>query len=413
MKKHIVFIEASSTGAGLLINKYAKGSGYFVTFISRIPEKIQPEILSFSDQVIKCDTNNLDELEIEIRKINEVRKIDGITTTADLHVPQACFLAEKLNLPGIKFLDVLSVRNKYKTRTKLDSCFPEYNPSFLVASSLEEAKDFIQTIGYPFIAKPQDGDGGLNVRLIESEEELINYFNNAAKWKLNAVGQKVAKGVLLEEYVSGIEFSIETMQSEKGKLQLIGITSKHLAGVSEGFFVEVGHSFPIKKEYSKKLFEAVNNILDCLKINCGVIHTECVIKENGEIKVMEVNPRMAGGKIGSHIIEIATGTNPTKFINEIALGKNPLWNIEYERGASIHYIWSEKKGIYNGIKNLNELKNMRGFVDIIMTSKHGDNIIPPESNYDTLGMIITNGENSDDAYLNAQKIFSNIDLIID
>ena len=62
--------------------------------------------------------------------------------------------------------------------------------------------------------------------------------------------------------------------------------------------------------------------LAVLEIDHGAIHTECRV--NGDdVTIMEVNPRLAGGKIGSHLVEMATGCSAVRAMLDAALGKQP------------------------------------------------------------------------------------------
>lgn len=279
MRKHIVFVEMSGTGAGEKAIEYALGQGYQVSLLSRSPKDYPQEAL-LKVRVIHCETNDIDLLIQEIKALNEADPIDGITTTADFYVPQAAAAAEALNLPTMTYEAAVGARNKYQMRMKLQEHCPELNPPFRLVHSEKEALEVAKEWGYPLIAKPQDANDSLNVLFVTNEKELSSYMKDSRSWNVNSAGQKYAKGVLLEGYIDGKEFSVETLQYKGGSCQLIGIIEKVWTGTAKGHFAEIGVKFPVETSETELLFPAVSAALSHLNIDCGVIHTECRI-QNG------------------------------------------------------------------------------------------------------------------------------------
>ena len=70
MRKHIVFVEMSGTGAGEKAIEYALGQGYQVSLLSRSPKDYPQEAL-LKVRVIHCETNDIDLLIQEIKALNE------------------------------------------------------------------------------------------------------------------------------------------------------------------------------------------------------------------------------------------------------------------------------------------------------------------------------------------------------
>src|ERR1043165_1975765 len=96
---HILFIEASTTGAGQLANRFAREKGLFVSFMSRAPQSYNESVLRDVDEVHTCDTTARRALLAAVRAVHEQRPLRGITTTADFYVPVAALAARELGLP--------------------------------------------------------------------------------------------------------------------------------------------------------------------------------------------------------------------------------------------------------------------------------------------------------------------------
>ncbi|OPG90920.1 hypothetical protein B2I22_16915 [Bacillus spizizenii] len=411
MSKHILFIEASTTGAGAKANDYAKSKGYTVSLAVRNPNQYSDDILNTADNIIVCNTNDYEELINNVLSLNQEKQIDGITTTADFYVPQAALAAETLKLPGISFQAALNVRNKYKMRKKLSECYPHLNPAFQLVKTKHEALKIANEWGYPIIAKPQDLNDSLHVKLIGSEKELLNYMEHSTTWMVNESGQPIAAGVLLEGYINGGEYSVETMQHKGGEIQLIGITKNVLEGVERGHFAEVAASFPSDDEETKPLLDEVKKALQCLEIDCGVIHTECRI-ENGNVKIIEINPRLIGDKVGSHVIELAYGISPLKYVVEIALGSNVEWRPNFKKAGALYGLWVKERGVFGGIENPEEILRRKGVAFLEITGEIGSVYSPPTSNGDIVGHIITQANSPEEALKQAYDAAQVAKLIV-
>lgn len=411
-KKHIVFIEASLTGAGQKAAEYAKSENYLLSFFTKNPSSYPKDFLSCFDNICCCNTNLIDELLVQVIALDRTMQINGITTTSDFYVPQASFCSNMLNLPAMLYSSACKARNKYFMRSSLEKNYAEVNPQFTLAYDIVEAGEFAKKVGYPIIAKPQNTNDSLHVKKIYSDQELEKYILDSTQWKKEKIDIHIADGVLLESFIAGEEFSVETMQSYGGDIQLVGVARKDgFLGTENGNFIELGGSFPVVSSVTNLLFSGVAKALTILKINCGVIHTECRV-EDGKVKILEVNPRMVGDMMGSHVINFATGINLASMVVKIALGANAIWKPIKNNGAAMIAIHASKDGILKYI-DVSKAKNMRGIKHISILVKPGTAVCAPRSNADLLGYIISEGEDADQARRYAYDAYKTCRVILD
>lgn len=405
--KHIVFIEASQTGAGLKTAEYTKNKGYFVTLLTRTLDSHSDTLLKLMDEVLVCDTNSNEELLTQINLCDQRRKIDGITTTADCYVPQASLAANVLGLPAMPYSAALKGRNKYLMRCALNRVFPALNPKFTLVNNYKDSLLFAEANGFPFIAKPQDQNDSSNVKKICDKNDLLSYMENVKTWDKNSFDQILSKNVLLEAYIPGEEYSVETIQAKNDEIKLMGITQKDsFLGEDIGYFTELSASFPSQTLKTKNIFDKVSQALKLLEINCCAAHTECRINDRGELKLLEINPRLAGDMLGSHVIELATGENAAEKVVEVALGNSISWEPKKDKGAALIGISCHQTGIFVGIENLHEVLMMPGVEYINIWTKKGSLISPALfSNKDLIGRIVTQGRDAEEAKELAKKAF--------
>jgi biotin carboxylase len=412
MRRVIIFIEASTTGAGQLALIAARKAGFHSVLFSRCVNQYNQSILSAANDVVACETNNVAAICKAIEQRNNKWKTTAVTTTADMYVPQAAFVADRLGLFGLRTRGALAARNKYLMRCILAKRAPHYSVPFFLVHNLNQALEAAQDLGYPLIVKPQKENDGVSVRLVHDAEQLQDYFQENLNIQYNSAGQKIPHGLLMEAYAHGREYSVETIHFPGRDCQIIGVTNKEMIGLERNCFIESGHSFPIKGNEADMVASATLQVLAVLGLEHGAAHTECRV--NGDkVKVMEVNPRLAGGKIGSHLIKMATGSSAVDAVVDAALGREKTWRVLQEKGAAISFLWADMPGIFQGISNLTSLQAMPGIRSVSLLVEPGKKVQLPLSNSDSIAEILADGPNAAQALNNAMAAARMACLLID
>lgn len=412
MKSEIIFIEASTTGAGQLALLAASVAGFHAVLLARSVNEYSQTILSAANEVVDCETNSVVAILEVIRRRNSKWETAAVTTTADMYVPQTAFVACKLGLPGLSPRAALAARNKYLMRCILAKRAPNYTIPFFLVQDLVQALDVAQELGYPLIIKPQKENDGIGVKLMQDEEQLEDYLQENLSINRNSSGQETPRGLLMEAYVKGCEYSVETIHFPDGDCQVIGVTSKEMIGLDRNCFIESVHSFPVTGKEANMAARATLNVLRELGLEHGAAHTECRI-DGDEIKVIEVNPRLAGGKIGSHLIEMATGSSAVDAVIDAALGRAKTWHKLKEKGAAISFLWADRPGIFQGISNLDSLRAMPGIRSVSLLVEPGQMVQLAVSNSDSVAEILADGTNAEQALKYAKAAAGLARLLID
>lgn len=407
MARHIVFVESSSSGAGERSLAYCSDRGYGVTLVTADPANAPAGI-----RVLPCDTADPHAVEAGVAELNETYPVHGVTTTHDLYVPQAALAAERLALPGLGYQAAAGVRNKYRMRCALERSHPRLNPAFELVVDPEEARLAAKRLGFPLIAKPQDGFDSWNVVRIDEPSQLDAYMRELLALRTSPAGLPLSPGVLLETFVAGPEHSVETAQARGGQLKLLAVTSKELTGEDDRHFAEIGIALPAPRETAALLFAEVSDALAALAVNCGVIHTECRIAD-GQVKIMEINPRLAGDMTGSHMIELACGASPIEQLVEIALGADPAWQPTCERAAAKYGLCVPRTGRFEAIANHDELIRQPGVATVRVAVRPGTSCrYPPRSNLDLVGRVVTEAETPELAMRIAKRVAAEAEVVV-
>jgi biotin carboxylase len=186
-----------------------------------------------------------------------------------------------------------------------------------------------QMTAWPFpgraaFLKPVNGSGSYYVRRCSSLDDVREHL---AAWDGNVrhVRQHVAdhmhagQGMFLEEEAAGELLSLEGY-CHRGRYVPIGITDRTV--LARDVAIEMGNTFPCPHPRREEIIAKVREIHTCLEIDHGPTHTELIVPESGEIELVELNLRFAGGDIlilvdhafdlrfGDDLVSLATDSGP-------------------------------------------------------------------------------------------------------
>lgn len=277
-----------------------------------------------------------------LKKCKEV-KIDGICSIAsDLAMVTVNYVANQMNLQGNSDKCTLLSTNKHYMRNAFQR-HGDPSPKSYIVESLDEIDSL--ELEYPIIIKPTDRSGSRGITKLNDANGLKNAI-------INALELSFEHKALVEEYVSGKEYSVECI-SYHGNHTLLAVTQKYTTGSPN--FIETAHLEPamLGGTTINRIKEIVFHALDSLEIKNGASHTELKIDEYGNIKLIEIGGRMGGDFIGSNLVELSTGVDFVKTVIDVALGGIPQIHFNNEKNyAGVRFVFSQED-----IEVFNELNN--------------------------------------------------------
>lgn len=408
-RKCIIFVEASETGAGEIACAYAKDIGLTVVLMSGEPHHYPGAILNHCDIAIAVDTTSATALHRRVAELALDYGIAGIATTSDFHVVQAALLAARIGLPGNPAKVVDTIKNKFKMREAIARIAPTLNPAFALVHRIDEAERFTETVGFPVVAKPLTGNDSLYVKRIDDVQALRAYFNERGRWGRDLSGQEFAPGVLIEQAICGTEYCLDLLRAFGDELVPVGAFKKKITGEDIGSFIKIGACFPADECEAKRLIDEICPVVDTLGFKIGAINIDCKIVD-GQVKILEMNPRLVGDQMGSHMIEISTGQNPAHAIVDIACGFPFRWRPTRSRGVAIHRLTMPRAGYFHGIENAGDLKRREGVEAVNELGVKGRWIETAQSNQGVIGSIIVSHTSASEAMELATRLAADAEI---
>lgn len=238
---------------------------------------------------------------------------DAVATIgSDLANITAAFLADALGLPGNSPESVYRSTNKAAMR----EAFAQAGIPVPFFQAVKEGEHgWEDRLSYPVIVKPTDRSGSRAITKVERPEQLAGAL--AA-----AIGQSFEKRAIVEGFLSGEEYSMETISFNK-EHRCLAVTKKFTTGAPH--YIEIGHlePAPLSAQQRQKAVDMVFRGLDALGVACGASHAEFRVDPEGEVRIIEIGSRMGGDCIGSHLVPLSTGEDYVKMVIDAALGKRP------------------------------------------------------------------------------------------
>ena len=268
----------------------------------------------------------------KILSVCEKTGIDGICSiSSELAMIAVNYVADKLHLVGNTNDCVLRTTNKHIMR----KCFEENgdpSPRSISVSSAKDAADI--DLDFPLIVKPVDRSGSRGVTKVFDRSELSGAIKTALSFGFE-------KEAIVEEYVDGREYSVEYISWE-GKHFFVALTQKYTTGSPN--FIETAHLEPaqVDGETLIRIRKVVEHALDSVNFRYGASHTEVMVTDNGDIRIIEIGGRMGGDNIGSSLVELSTGYDYLKGVIDVSLGIPPRVDITHRSFAAIRFVFSDE-----------------------------------------------------------------------
>ena len=323
-------------------------------------------------------------------------QIDAIVTAAtDKPLVMMARVAKDLNLPFYSVETAQWSTDKFQMKERFELGGVPHAQGRLI-SKVEEAEGLV----FPVRVKPRDNSGSRGVKFCRDKNELQISIDEALEnSKLDTV--------LVEEFIEGPEYSIESLHHD-GKSEVIQFTEKKTTEFP--YNVELGHIQPanISEENQQKIREIVSKIGSALHFENCPSHTELKINERG-IFVIETSPRLGGDYITSTLTPLSTGVNLEDELLKISLGVtvNPVPKaVQY---SGVRFFSFEEGSVIKHIPNSEFVKTWPHVVDFSFNLKEGERVNRITSSLNRYGHLTLTAGNRDaieEAFDKYEKVIS-------
>lgn len=273
---------------------------------------------------------------------------------------------------------------------------------FATIRSRQQAIAAAREFGFPLVAKPRRGVGGIGVEYLSSMRDL-RYFLRVSPYK----------DYLLEEYLEGDLYSVEALTLNR-EHQIYAICGEFVGRPTDpGRFVNRGVVVPAKLSLSEQL--AVKNLvhafLNAINLQSGPSHTEVILTQQGP-KIIESQTRMGGGSI-CDLVELATGVDLRKLTLQVLHGEiDKLPTPPPVRGAAAVRYLTPDPGRISSVVGGDLVLNRRGVVRFSLNAQIGDMAPVVAGPDDRLGYVMAVGSDSEEALQLCNDAAASVRIVI-
>jgi len=318
-----------------------------------------------------------------------------IQICTEVSIPLIGRLNAELGWSGLRPEVALDVTNKHRMRQAFDRGGAPSPRSFGVYTEAE-AVAAAQSVRGAVILKPSRSSGSRGVTKLNhgaTDQEVITAFGRA-------LGFSADRGVVLEEFVEGPEFSVEILVWA-GNPQVLAVTDKVTTGAPH--FVETGHSQPsalVPADREQVVAAAVAGVR-ALGIDWSAAHAEIKLGPNGA-RIMEIGARLGGDFITTELVPRSTGIDMVAGAIRLALGEVPDLRPQHPpQGAAIRYV-IPPPGQVLAVAGLTKAQTLPG-VRVAEVYVQAGGIVPPvTSSGCRSGHVIAEGPSAAEAIRNAE-----------
>ena len=226
--------------------------------------------------------------------------IDRIVALDEFDMENVSALREHLRIPGMGLTTVRYFRDKLAMRARAQET-GILVPRFVHVLNHTALGEFMARVPSPWLLKPRSQASGIGMKKIHRPEELWPW--------LDQLGDQQSF-YLLEEFVPGLVFHVDSIVSEKvvvfAEVHAYGappLDTSHQGGVF------TTRTLPRESEQTRALHKINEELLEGLGLVRGVTHAEFLKSHaDGEFYFLEVAARVGGAYIAD-VIEAATGIN--------------------------------------------------------------------------------------------------------
>jgi biotin carboxylase len=361
--------------------------------------------IALSDVHYQINTLNPDLL----IQVGEKERPDGILTNSEPTFISMAKTAEKLGLPCLSLESTKLFKNKFLMR-EFCSEHGILSPRYKCCKNVEESLDFFNELQKKCIIKPLDNSASRGVFSVNNENDIKSHFEQCIS-SSSADNQ----AIIIEEYVTGTEFTIDGLMTPKGH-RCLAISEKKHYEYNENVACQLLFDNKNDRFDYDQLRKLNDHLVNLTGIPFGLTHAEYKYSD-GKFYLIEIQARGGGNFIATDIVPFISGVDSYKEQLRWAVGDEVDVDYSYEnlssRCAVLHFFDTPGKGgIVKEIKRLDFLDSLGEQIMYHLNFNVGDVIQETKDDTTRIGWYILKSPNRADLDNKMQMIENQFQIIV-
>ncbi len=284
-----------------------------------------------------------------ILRVAEEEKIDGVVSNSEPAMINVAWLSEQLHLPGNKERSVETLLSKTAFR-ELQESVGVFAPKHRIVSDESTLQDAINWIGYPLVIKPvlSSGTRGTTIIKKNNNELALQAYRQCASFSRN-------QAVSVEQYVPMSELVAYDAELFVNGNEILWDGLYASFRTDDAPMLPMMESLPLDLEEDKinRIKEVISKLIHASGVVLGEFNAESYFTLEGDVFVIEINPRQGGNHIPDLVLE-HSGIDFTSLLCTTSVGdkqsfenaKNQDRKNEY---VTMYVVFSIDEGQYQGL----------------------------------------------------------------
>lgn len=342
-------------------------------------------------------------------QVGEKEKPDGILTNSEPTFISMATAAEKLGLRCLSLESTKLFKNKFLMR---EFCTEHglLSPRYKCCYNVEESLGFFSDLQKKCIIKPLDNSASRGVFSVNSENDIKSHFDQCI-----SASSAENPAIIIEEYVTGTEFTIDGLMTPNGH-RCLAISEKKHYEYNENVACQLLFDNENDKFDYDQLRKVNDHLVNLTGIPFGLTHAEYKYSD-GKFYLIEIQARGGGNFIATDIVPFISGVDSYKEQLRWAVGEEADVDYSYEKMSSrcavLHFFdVPGKGGVVKEIKGLDFLDSLGEQIMYRLNFKVGDTIQETKDDTTRIGWYILKSPNRTDLDNKMKMIENQFQIIV-
>jgi biotin carboxylase len=259
-------------------------------------------------------------------------------------------------------------------------------PDFHHLPSDADPAQLLAQLRWPVVVKARRLSGSRGVIRADNAPEFLQAVNWVRDIQTKADRDAASLGLVVEGFIAGREYALEGIL-DRGELRVLALFDKP-DPLDGPYFEETIYVTPsrLPDRTQEEIHGTVQRACRQVGLITGPVHAEMRIKGEG-VWLLEVAARSIGGLCGM-ALNHTLGMTLEELILHSALNQ-PVALSASREGAGVMMIPIPRRGIYQGVHDLDSALEVPGITGIRITAQPGQIIAPPPEGASYLGFIFS------------------------
>lgn len=282
-------------------------------------------------------------IDLAVRSVMEINRAIGFNT---------------LSTESLKYVSSKSSMtdkwNKSNLLNRFSGVYSEYNNNILELNQK-----------YDLIIKPDNSSSSRGITICRRNSDakyVIDSFEKAKNEASNSL-------VVVEEFVTGTEFTVEMLGDGVGNVAVYAISKKsHTEYVDNNKIAIKLHYNSVEQNLQKKIAEYAIKCYKSLELTNSFGHLEILLKSNGDLSPVEIGAR-SSGFIASDLVDIVSGHDYIEDLMSVQQKGAQVYDglIPQTNLSSMYFFYNIPPG-----KKVKKETNILEFMDNTIVSRYSD-----------------------------------------